>query len=149
MTSDCAILEQELIKYVTQMDFELKEYSQRRIGPTVENIDISTFRKWMTSALNSSASMVEAFELQSQSLESALSSQNANAKAPKQKKRKQKKKQSKIIENDDDFLDAIIAQNVIDKARHDADLDCQRRLEEANKADQLEKERQAKADQLE
>ena len=63
MTSDCAILEQELIKYVTQMDFELREYSQGKIGLAVENIDISTFRKYMRSVLNASVSMVDAFEM--------------------------------------------------------------------------------------
>ena len=109
MTSEFAILEQDLIKYVTQMDFELREHFQRKTGPSVKSIDISAFRKWLASALNSSASMVDAFELQSRALESALSWQNTKGKASKQKKRKQKKTQSKNIKEDDSFLDDIIA----------------------------------------
>ena len=48
VTSECDLLEQELMKYVTQMDYELREHVQRKNGPKLENIDMRTFRKWMT-----------------------------------------------------------------------------------------------------
>ena len=120
------------------MDYELKEHVQIRNGQKLENIDIRMFRKWMTQAQKSCAQMVDAISQQSQALRSAT----PNVKAPKQKKKKPKKKQGKTIEDDDSFLDAIIAENSVDQARYydkiKADLDDTMRVYEADKAAALE-----------
>ena len=75
----------------------------------IENLDIRNFRKWMRSVHKSCAAMVDAVEVHSQALVSALPS----FKPQKQKKKKPKKKGKGKVD-DEAFLDVIIVENSID-----------------------------------
>ena len=136
VSNESELLEQELLKYVEQLDFDLKEQVLRKSGPKIENLDIRNFRKLMRSAQKSCASMVDAIYSQSLELQSAL----PKVKSQKQKKKKPKKKQVKGSEDDESFLDAIIEKNSIDQALHDkmqVELEDKARAEEAKKKEQL------------
>ena len=45
VTSEGELLEQELIKYVTQMEFEVKQIAEKRSDLKLDNLDIKQFRK--------------------------------------------------------------------------------------------------------
>ena len=84
VNAESDLLEQELIKYVTQMEFELKNLTTCKSDIKLDNIDMKHFRKLFTTAKKSCSAMVESLVLQSEAMEKVL----PKAKAQKQKKRK-------------------------------------------------------------
>ena len=63
VSSESELLEQELLKYVEQMDFELKEQMIQKSAHKLDNLDIRNFRKLMRSVHKSCATMVDAIEV--------------------------------------------------------------------------------------
>ena len=59
LNAESDLLEQELIKYVTQMEFELKDLATRKSDIKVDNLDMKNFRKLFTTAKKSCSAMVE------------------------------------------------------------------------------------------
>ena len=97
------------------MEFEIEQLSKQKSNLKLQNIDFKSLRKLFATVHKSCNQIVEALEQQTASLKSAL----PGGKAQKQKKKKPKKKQGKTIEDDDAFLDAVIAENSIEKERFD------------------------------
>ena len=59
VNAESDLLEQELIKYVTQMEFELKNLTICKSEIKLDNIDMKNFRKLFTTTKKSCSAMVE------------------------------------------------------------------------------------------
>ena len=123
VNSDCNLLEQEFIKYIAQLDFELKEVASKKQELKLENIDIRVIRKQFAKVEKSFQTINETLSIHSTLFQSVLPKQ----KAPKVNKKKRPKKKVKNTDDDESFLDSVIAE---DKKEQERLLEESRKLKE-------------------